>query len=88
MTTIRVAFQNRKGILGKKFELQHYIQKEELDLALRSETHLRSCHQLNAPNFINCMKNKEQGMALLTKSTLKNKSLPTSQQNRIKTTGI
>lgn len=48
---LKFVYWNADGVQGKKPELQHFIEEEDVDVMLLGETWLRNNHNFKIPNY-------------------------------------
>ena len=63
MSFLKICFWNANGINQRKNEIVHFLQKEDIDVMLISETHLTNKYNFNIPGFVFHKTNHPDGKA-------------------------
>lgn len=76
---------NANSIKRRKNELQDFLQTEEINIVLITETHLRNSYRFNILNYKSYRNDREKktegGVAILTKRNIYHHPLPNPQHN-------
>lgn len=91
--TLKILNFNANGVKNQKEEIKTFLQLQNIDIAIITETHLRASDKFKIANYVTHRKDRKDrqggGVAILIKKNIKHYPYPNTEENHnMETTGI